>query len=122
MSVSVVSPAAAQNSFGTGAEQQRLIANICGTQLALLGPTGCACLAARAMSELNEPQREYLILAVVQPQAAGRTDLARSQPDLKVIADFINTAQQGCDPAGSAPTAAPNPEAPTVSPEPPAAE
>lgn len=92
--------------FGTPAEQQGLIANICGTQLAPLGAAGCACLAERAMTELDQPQRDYLILSVVQPQAADRTDTARSQADLKVIASFISDAQTACSGAG-APAAAP---------------
>ena len=99
------SPAAAQNSFGTPAEQQGLIANICGTQLAPLGAAGCACLAERAMIELDQPQRDYLILSVVQPQAADRTDTARSPAELKVIATFIREAQTACNGAGTPATA-----------------
>ena len=37
--------------FGTPAQEQGMIANVCGTQLAALGAAGCACLAERAMKE-----------------------------------------------------------------------
>jgi hypothetical protein len=98
--------------FGTKAQEQVLIANICGTQLAALGAAGCVCLAEAAMTGLDDPQREYLILSVVQPPAADRTPTARSQADLKTIATFLDKAGKDCAaPAGSEP-AVPAPAAP----------
>jgi hypothetical protein len=56
------------------------------------------------MTELNDPQRTYLILTVIQPPAAERLEIARSQPDLRTIALFIDAAQKGCAAAsGQAP-------------------
>ena len=82
--------------FGTPAQEEVLIANICGTQIKGLGQAGCACLAKEAMTALDDPQREYLILSVVQPPAADRTPTARSQADLQRIALFLQDAGKDC--------------------------
>ena len=102
--------------FGTKAQEEVLIANICGTQIKDLGQAGCACLAKEAMTALDDPQREYLILSVVQPPAADRTATARSQADLKTIALFLTSAQTECA-APAQPSEVPRlaPEAPTPS-------
>lgn len=95
--------------FGGGAEEQRLIGDICGTQLPALGGPGCACVAKSAMTALDQPQRNYLILSVVQPQAADRTAAAKSAGDLQAIAAFIEKAGKDCAaPGGAAPAAAPD--------------
>jgi hypothetical protein len=85
----------AQTGMGTPEDQKNIIAGICGTQIPL-SPQGCLCFAERAMSELNGPQRAYLILTVTQPPAAERLEIARSAEDIKTIALFIDTAQKGC--------------------------
>jgi hypothetical protein len=89
----------AQTGFGTPEDQKNIIAGICGTQIPL-NPQGCVCFAERAMTELDDPQRAYLILTVIQPPAAERLDIAHSQEDLKTIALFIDAAQKGCAAAG----------------------
>jgi hypothetical protein len=81
--------------MGTPEDQKNIIAGICGTQIPL-SPQGCLCFAERAMTELNDPQRAYLILTVIQPPAAERSEIARSQEDLRTIALFIDAAQKGC--------------------------
>ena len=98
--------------FGTPAEEKALIANVCGTQLPTLGAAGCACLSDRAMTDLDQPERNYLILTVVQPQAADRTATARSPAELKKIAGFIETAGKDCAPPAAAPAEAPKTPAP----------
>jgi hypothetical protein len=87
--------AAAENQFGSPDQQRTMIAGICQTQLAI-GEAGCWCLAQRSIDELSDPQREYLIMTVVQPPAAERMAMARSQDDLKVIAAFIENARTAC--------------------------
>ena len=90
-------PASAQDSgLGTPADQKNLIAGVCATQLADLGATGCACLAERALNELDEPQRAYLILSVVQPPAAERLPIAKQQEELAEIFNFLGAAHTAC--------------------------
>jgi hypothetical protein len=93
---------AAGTDFGTKADEQNIIAGICGTQISL-DAAGCTCFAEHAMTELDDPQRAYLILTVVQPPAAERLDVARSQEDLKTIFRFIESAQKTCTTSGVAP-------------------
>ena len=95
-------PAHAPAQSDAKVDQQNLIAGICGSQVPL-NAEGCACFAERAMTELDEPQRAYLILTVIQPPAAERHEMARSQPDLKTIALFIEGALKACAAAGGAP-------------------
>jgi hypothetical protein len=98
--------AAAQDAaFGTPEDQRQLIAGLCGTQLAI-GPAACTCLAERAMTGLDENQRSYLILSVVQPPAAERLDIARSQEQLAAIFTFLETARVSCT-ASTAPAETP---------------
>ncbi|MGH6923282.1 MAG: hypothetical protein ACRED5_06035 [Propylenella sp.] len=89
----------AQTGMGTPEDQKNIIAGICGTQIPL-NPEGCVCFAKRAMTELSDPQRAYLILTVIQPPAAERLEIARSQQDLRTIALFIDAAQKGCAAVG----------------------
>lgn len=91
-------PAAAQQSelnFGTKEDEQNIIASICGTQVQLT-PAGCVCFAEHAMTELDTNQRAYLILTVIQPPAAERLEIAKSQDSLKAIFQFIEGAQKTC--------------------------
>jgi hypothetical protein len=102
-------PAAAQQSelnFGTKEDERNIIASICGTQVQLT-PAGCVCFAEHAMTDLDTNQRAYLILTVVQPPAAERLDIAKSQDSLKAIFQFIEGAQKTC--ANAPPPAATEP-------------
>ena len=104
-------PAGAQDmGLGTPADQKNLIAGVCATQLADLGATGCACLAERALNELDEPQRAYLILSVVQPPAAERLPIASQKEELAKIFTFLGDSHTACATPG-APPAAPDGEA-----------
>jgi hypothetical protein len=89
--------AAAETQFGSPDQQRTIIAGICQTQLTI-GEAGCHCLAERSIGELSDPQREYLIMTVIQPPAAQRMAMARSQADLEVIAAFIESARTTCAP------------------------
>jgi hypothetical protein len=93
--VTLTASAAAEQQFGSLDQQRAIIAGICQTQLTI-GERGCQCLAERSMGELSDPQREYLIMTVIQPPAAGRMAMARSQADLEVIAAFIESARVAC--------------------------
>jgi hypothetical protein len=92
---------AQETSFGSPEDQRHLIAGLCGTQLDI-GPDGCSCLADRAMAELDDPQRTYLILSVVQPPAAERLPIAGSHDQLALIFGFLEKASADCRP-GAAP-------------------
>ena len=102
----------AQTGMGTPEDQKNIIAGICGTQIPL-SPEGCVCFAERALIELDDPQRAYLILTVIQPPAAERMEIAHSQADLRTIALFIDAAQKGCAAASTeeAPAGADQPSA-----------
>jgi hypothetical protein len=96
-------PASAQDpSFGSPEEQRNLIAGICTTQLPI-GDAGCACLADRALVELDDAQRSYLIFSVVQPPVAERSPIARSQDQLAAIFRFLESASEACRSADAAP-------------------
>jgi hypothetical protein len=51
------------------------------------------------MLELDEPQRTYLILSVVQPPAAERLPIAGSHEQLAAIFGFLQKASSECRPA-----------------------
>jgi hypothetical protein len=89
--------------LGSPADQKNLIAGICTTQLADLGASGCACLAERSLTELDDPQRAYLILSVVQPPAADRLPIANQKEDLAEIFNFLGAAHTACATPGAAP-------------------
>jgi len=116
---------AQQHPFGTEEDQQNLIAGICSMQLDI-GPAGCVCLAERAMVELDEGQRGYLILSAIQPPAADRLPIARDQTQLALIFQFLERASGECRTAGGAPAATPEaqpaPESAPAPETPPAAE
>jgi len=95
-------PALALAQADDEANQRNMIATICGSQIPLDAP-GCACFADHAMTELDEPQRAYLILTVVQPPAAERHQLARSPEDLRALALFIDRTQKACAAGASSP-------------------
>jgi hypothetical protein len=104
LTAAFVASAPAETGFGTPEDQQNIIAGICGTQIPL-NPQGCTCFAERAMTELDDPQRAYLILTVIQPPAAERLEIAHSLEDLRTIALFIDAAQKSCAAAGGQPPA-----------------
>ena len=78
-----------------------MIAGICLGQLAL-GEDACTCLAERAMAELDDAQRDYLLLTVVNPPQAESSAIARSQADLTTIFTFLQQASVACR-TGAAP-------------------
>ena len=86
---------AQETSFGSPEDQRNLIAGICGTQLNI-GPEPCACLADRAMTELDEPQRTYLILSAVQPATAETLPIAGLPDQLALIFGFLEKAGAEC--------------------------
>jgi hypothetical protein len=100
--------------FGTPEDQKNLIAGLCSVQLNI-GPAGCTCLAERALTELDEPQRSYLIMSVVQPPAAERLPIAKSKEQLATIFGFLEKAsgecRQGAPAAPPAPAAGEEPKA-----------
>jgi hypothetical protein len=94
----------AEGAARNGVEDQRnLISGLCTTQLADLGASGCTCLAERALSELDENQRAYLILSVVQPDAAEKMPLAKSKEELAAVFNFLGTAHDACATQGASP-------------------
>ena len=96
--------AAAQDNASPTMDQEReIIAAICATQMPKLGVAGCACLAERATKELDDRQRDYLILTVTNPRAAERDPMAQAQPDLRVLAVFLDQAATACAPPATAP-------------------
>jgi len=98
------SAAQAEDKPRNAAEDQRnLISGICTTQLTDLGASGCTCLAERALTELDENQRAYLILSVVQPDAAEKMPIAKSKDELAAIFNFLGTAHTACGKPGAAP-------------------
>lgn len=116
LALSAAAPASAvETRFGNVEDQKNIITAICGTQVKL-DDKGCRCLAERAITDLDDPQRAFLILSVVQPTAAERTGIAHSKPDLTTIALFIESARKACSgEAESAPgSTAPADGAPTT--------
>ena len=67
---------AAEAGKGPKEDERNLVAGICTTQLAI-GDAACSCLADRAINELDQEQLNYLILSVVQPQAAEGSGIAQ---------------------------------------------
>ena len=91
-----LSPVLAQETtFGSLEDQRNLIAGVCGTQLNI-GPEACTCLADRAMTELDEPQRSYLILSAVQPATAETLPIAGLPDQLALIFGFLEKAGVEC--------------------------
>ena len=102
----LVAPGGAEDmGLGTPADQKNLIAGICATQLSDLGAAGCTCLADRSLTELDDPQRAYLILSVVQPPAAERLPIASQKEELAKIFTFLGAAHTACAPPAAGPPA-----------------
>jgi hypothetical protein len=87
---------------GTKEDQRNLIAGLCTTQLDL-DAAGCTCVAERSLTELNDDQRAYLVLSVVQPQAAEKMPIAKSKDELAAIFNFLGAAHDGCKSGAAAP-------------------
>ncbi|KQT66015.1 MULTISPECIES: hypothetical protein [unclassified Aureimonas] len=95
--------AAAEKTFpipkaGDKANQVELITGLCGVQMKDMKPESCKCLAEQALTNLSDPQRDYLIATVVSPPVADRMlgDGRVGQPDQQVIASFIDKTTDAC--------------------------
>ena len=75
--------------------QKAHLAQACGMELKL-SDAGCRCLTDRAMADLNDFQREYLIATAIAPSAAGRMRNKVSQEDIQILAKFLATAEKDC--------------------------
>ena len=75
--------------------QKARIAEACGVELKL-SEAGCGCVSDRAMSDLSDVQREYLLATAVAPSAAARMRGRVSNDDIQVLAKFLATAAQEC--------------------------
>jgi hypothetical protein len=102
---------AAEAGIGPKEDERNLVAGICTTQLAI-GDAACSCLADRAINELNQEQLNYLIMSVVQPQAAAGSAIAKSQEGLASIFTFLEAARQDCVAAAAPPAEPPAEGAP----------
>jgi hypothetical protein len=91
--LAVVQPAMAQRV--DDAVQKARLAEACGIETKL-SPAGCRCLADRAVFDLSDPQRDYLLASAIAPRAAERLRAGISQQDIEVLAKFLSTAQQAC--------------------------
>ena len=89
--------------LGSPEDQRNLVAGICTTQLKDLDTAGCTCLADRSLTELDDPQRAFLILSVVQPPAAERLPIAREKEQLAAIFTFLEAAHAACAKSASPP-------------------
>ncbi len=87
------------------ADQKNLIAGLCTTQFDL-DAAGCACVAQHALDELDDNQRAYLVLSVLQPPAAEKMPIAQSKEELTTLFNFLAAAHDACAPAGATPPAA----------------
>jgi hypothetical protein len=87
------SPAAAQQADDTA--QKTRLAQACAIEMNL-SEAGCRCLSDRAMTDLNELQRDYLLASAIAPRAADRIGRSISQVDIQVLARFLVTAGQEC--------------------------
>ena len=80
------------------ASQRARLAQACGNELSI-SEAGCVCLAGRAMDELSELQRDYLLATAIAPSAAERMRKDVSQDDIRVLATFLATAERECEAA-----------------------
>lgn len=82
----------------SGDNQIEMIAGLCGVQMKEMTPAACTCLATEAMSELSDPQRDYLIASVVAPPVADRMlkDRRVGDSDQTTIFAFLNTTSDKC--------------------------
>ncbi|KQT47548.1 hypothetical protein ASG43_10730 [Aureimonas sp. Leaf454] len=83
---------------GDTAQQVELITGLCGVQMKDMKPESCKCLAEQSLTNLSDPQRDYLIATVVSPPAADRmlADGRVGQPDQQVISSFIDKTADAC--------------------------
>lgn len=83
---------------GDKANQIELITGLCGVQMKDMKPASCHCLAEQSLTNLTDPQRDYLIATVVSPPVADRmlADGRVGQPDQQVIATFIDKTTDAC--------------------------
>ena len=77
------------------AREKARLTEACGVELKL-SDAGCSCLGDRAMSDLTDIQREYLLATAIAPSAAGRMRDKVSPDDIQVLAKFLATAEQEC--------------------------
>lgn len=96
--------------------QIELISGLCGVQMKAMSPAACVCLAEQSLEQLSDPQRDYMIAAVVAPPVAERMlgDGRVGQPDQQEIFAFLNATSDACmtgsfvpPTEGAAPQAAP---------------
>lgn len=82
----------------SGDNQIEMIAGLCGVQIKAMTPAACTCLATEAMSELSDPQRDYLIASVVAPPVADRMlkDRRVGDADQTTIFAFLNETADAC--------------------------
>jgi hypothetical protein len=78
--------------------QIEMITGLCGVQMKTMNPKSCHCLAEQSLTNLTDPQRDYLIASVVSPPVADRMlgDGRVGQPDQQVIASFIDKTSDAC--------------------------
>jgi hypothetical protein len=75
--------------------QKTRIAEACRVEMKL-SVAGCNCLADRALADLNDVQREYLLATAISPSAAERMREQVSQDDIQILARFLGSAGQEC--------------------------
>ena len=75
--------------------QTTRIAEACGVEMKL-SAAGCRCLADRALTDLSDLQREYLLATAISPSAAERMRGQVSQDDIQILAKFLASAGQEC--------------------------
>ncbi len=80
---------------GDDATPRIRLAQACGIELNL-SEAGCRCLAERAMTDLNNLQRDYLLATAIAPRAADSIGRSISPDDIQVLARFLVAAEQEC--------------------------
>jgi hypothetical protein len=75
--------------------QRIRLAEACGKEMTL-SAAGCQCLTDRAIAELNDVQRDYLLATSVAPSAAERMRDQVSQADIQILGKFLAAAAQEC--------------------------
>ncbi|MDY8110573.1 hypothetical protein U0C82_15630 [Fulvimarina sp. 2208YS6-2-32] len=78
--------------------QVELITGLCGIQMKNMSEAACGCVAERSLTALSDPQRDYLIAAVVAPPVADRMlgDGRVGEPDQKTIFAFLEKESATC--------------------------
>jgi len=75
--------------------QTTRIAEACVVEMRL-SAAGCRCLSDRALTDLSDLQREYLLATAISPSAAERMRAQVSQDDIQILAKFLASAGQEC--------------------------